>query len=60
MKNANFAKQNYELALTETFLRLDELMKTEEGEKEVKAIKKSQIDKQNSHEDEDLSFAGEN
>lgn len=59
LANANFPKQRYEEALADTFQALDTLMKTEEGEKEIKAIKKAQIDKQNSHEDEDFSSAGE-
>lgn len=41
--NANFKKGRYEEAMRETFQKMDEMMKTPEGEKEVKAIKKQQI-----------------
>lgn len=56
--NSNFAKHRYEDALSETFQKIDDMLRTPEGEKELKAIKKSQIDKQNSDEDEEISSAG--
>ncbi len=39
-RNMQFGKKNYEAALTETFLRMDEMMLTEAGRKEILAIKK--------------------
>ena len=35
LTNTNYAKQNYELALQETFLKMDELLGTAEGRKEL-------------------------
>jgi serine/threonine protein phosphatase PrpC len=37
--NKNFINKNYEESLKETFLRMDELLNTEEGKKELSMIK---------------------
>jgi hypothetical protein len=43
--------------LTETFLKMDRMLQTVEGQKELKKIKKDLVDKQNSEDNED-SYAG--
>jgi protein phosphatase 1G len=49
--NENFQNKKFEQALTETFLKMDRMLKTVEGEKELKKIKKELIDKQNADTD---------
>ena len=39
LENESFKKKDYEKALTETFLKLDELLLSEPGKKELKAIR---------------------
>jgi hypothetical protein len=46
--------------LIETFLKIDKLLQTAEGDKELKKIKKDLVDKQNSAPMEDKIYAGEN
>jgi len=38
--NKNFVKKNYELALKETFLKMDSMLLTHEGRTEVAKIQK--------------------
>lgn len=38
--NKNFIEENYEAALTETFCKMDELMRTPEGEAQLKTYNK--------------------
>lgn len=58
VNNENFPKKKYEQALSETFFKIDKMLQTAEGEKQLKKIKKELIDKQNSEGDEDKSYAG--
>jgi hypothetical protein len=60
INNDNFNKKKYEQALIETFLKIDKLLQTAEGDKELKKIKKDLVDKQNSAPMEDKIYAGEN
>ncbi|CAD8176664.1 unnamed protein product [Paramecium pentaurelia] len=48
-KNKNFKDQKFEDALRETFLKMDELLLTPEGQKEINSIKGG---------DDDVSYAG--
>lgn len=56
VNNASFKSGNYENALTETFLRMDELLQTPEGKKELAAIKSGDDDSRGEYQTE--SFAG--
>lgn len=38
LKNSNYISGNYEIALKEAFLRIDEILSTEDGREEIKAI----------------------
>ncbi|MBS1889889.1 MAG: hypothetical protein JST59_01230 [Actinobacteria bacterium] len=58
LNNENFGKKKYEQALSDTFLKIDRLLATAEGDKELKKIKKEMIDKQNSAAMEDKIYAG--
>lgn len=40
LANSNFKQGNYEAALKETFLKMDELLQTEAGRKEIVSIQK--------------------
>ena len=40
MNNENYKEGEYEAALAETFVRMDELMNTEEGDEELKKYTK--------------------
>lgn len=54
LKNQSFKKGEYENALTENFLKMDELIQTTEGKKELMAIKSGDDDSRHDGE----SFAG--
>lgn len=56
LKNQSFKNGDYSAALTETFLRMDELLLTNEGRKELAAIKSGDDDSKNDYQTE--SFAG--
>jgi len=56
LKNASFKAGNYGEALTETFLRIDELLLTNDGKRELAAIKSGDEDGKNDYQTE--SFAG--
>jgi hypothetical protein len=43
--NKNFVKKNYELALKETFLRMDQMILSSEGRAEVAKIQKEMREK---------------
>jgi len=47
--NNNFMKKNYEDALKETFLKMDDLLNTDEGKKEILAIKTGGTDEDSSN-----------
>lgn len=57
-KNKNYKNKNYEAALKETFLRMDELLATPEGKKEVTAIQLEMRKKDNAPSYEEDSHAG--
>ena len=46
-KNPEYQKKEYEKALKQTFIKMDELMLTEAGKKEIIAIQKEMRDKDN-------------
>jgi len=56
LKNPSFKNGDYKSALTETFLRMDDLLQTPEGKKELAAIKSGDEDAKNDYQTE--SFAG--
>lgn len=56
VSNKAFKEKNYAQALTETFLRMDELLQTNEGKKELMAIKAGDDDSKMEYQTE--SFAG--
>ena len=51
-------KKNYEQALKETFLRMDEMLKTNEGKTEIIKIQKELREKENGPKYEEESKAG--
>lgn len=60
VKNKHFQNKKYEAALIETYKTLDLLMLSQEGQKEIKMLKKeASTGKENHEEDEPLS-AGKN
>jgi hypothetical protein len=59
MKNSESFKQgNYKLALEENFLRMDDLLNTDEGKKELSRIKKSGDSSEYQNQWQQESFAG--
>jgi len=56
LKNQSFKSGDYGASLTETFLRMDDLLVTPEGRKELAAIKSGDDDAKNDYQTE--SFAG--
>lgn len=56
--NANFKQGNYEKALKETFLKMDELLSTQAGKNEIVQIQKDMRQKQNGPSYEEPSHAG--
>jgi hypothetical protein len=46
-KSTEYQKKEYEKALKQTFIKMDELMLTEAGKKEIIAIQKEMRDKDN-------------
>lgn len=56
LANKSFKEQKYAQALTETFLRMDDLLQTTEGKKELQAIKAGDDDSKGDYSGE--SFAG--
>jgi len=47
LKNPNFKNGKYEIALTESFLRMDELMQSEDGKRKLQAIRSEVKDSEN-------------
>jgi hypothetical protein len=45
--NKNYQNKDYEKALKETFLKMDELLLTEAGKREIVSIQKEMRDKDN-------------
>ena len=58
LKNASFKNGDYSKALTEVFLRLDELLKTPEGKKELNSIQAGQNGKGGFDSGDNESYAG--
>lgn len=57
-KNANYQKKDYEKALRETFIKMDDLLMSEAGKKQIIAIQKQMREKDNGPKYEEDSHAG--